>query len=157
MAPTYGPVRPPGASTPPRRAPDSANACRPSRPVWVAPGCPGPGNGWGGLLHRLALVFGPQLFAVGFVVFALVFGANAILARRLAAGLEQSGGVDEEGLWAYVARVGARVGDQLAYRRLIDAGLLLLGLILALIMGLVLSAQWPLVLRFFNAVPFGVA
>src|SRR6266516_228646 len=81
-----------------------------------------------------------QLFAVGFVIFVVIFVLNAALARRLAAGREQSGGVDEEGLWAYVARVGARVGDQLAYRRLIDAGLMLLGLILALIMGLVLSA-----------------
>ena len=96
-----------------------------------------------------------ELFVVGSLVFGLIFAANVGLARRLAAGLEQVGGVDEEGLWAYVARVGARVGDQLAYRRLINAGLLVLGVFLSALMGLILSAQWPLVLRFFTAVPFG--
>jgi hypothetical protein len=100
--------------------------------------------------------FQVALFAVGAAVFLLIFGANAIVARKLAAGLEHEGAIDEDGLWAYVARVGARVGHELAYRRLINIGLLLLGVFLAAIMGLILSAQWPVVLRLFNAAPFGL-
>lgn len=96
------------------------------------------------------------LFVAGAAIFFLIFGANAVVARKLAGGLEQQGAADEGGLWAYVARVSARVGDELGYRRLINVGLLLLGLFLAAIMGLILSAQWPLVLRFFNAAPFGL-
>jgi uncharacterized protein len=97
-----------------------------------------------------------ELFAAGALAFGLIFGLNAVLARRLAAALEHVAGNDDEGLWAYVARVGARVGDHLAYSRLINAGLLLLGLILAIIMGLVLSSQWLPILRFLNAGSFGV-
>jgi uncharacterized protein len=97
------------------------------------------------------------LFLAGFLTFGLIFGANAVLARRLASGIDQTGGADDEGLWAYVARVGARVGDQLAYHRLINAGLLLMGLLLAVIMGLVLAANWDVVLRFLNGGRFDVA
>jgi uncharacterized membrane protein (UPF0182 family) len=110
-----------------------------------------------GYLSVFTTVIGFQagLFFVGCLIFGVIFGANAFLARKLSAGLEQVGGVDEEGLWAYVARVGARVGDQLAYTRLINAGLLLLGAFLSAIMGLVLAAHWPQVLLFLNATPFG--
>lgn len=94
------------------------------------------------------------LFLVGALIFGALFAANVLLARRLAAGLEQVGGHDEDGLWAYVARVGARVGDHLAYRRLISAGLAVVGLLLSAMMGLVLSANWSLILRFLNATPF---
>src|SRR6478672_6419758 len=112
-----------------------------------------------GYLSVYTTIVGLQaaLFLVGSLGFGLVFGANAALARHFASTVENIGGVDEEGLWAYVARVGARVGDQLAYHRLINAGLVLLGVVLSVIMGLVLSAQWPLVLRYLNAAPFGVA
>ena len=95
-----------------------------------------------------------ELFAVGALLFGALFAANVLLARRLASGLEQVGGHDEDGLWAYVARVGSRMGDHLAYRRLISAGLAVVGLLLSAMMGLVLSANWGLILRFLNATPF---
>ena len=95
------------------------------------------------------------LFAVGALIFGLLFGVNAYLARRLAASVDQGDSADE-GLWSYIARVGSRVGDQVAYRRLINTGLVALGFALAIIMGLVLAAQWSVVLLFLNRVPFGV-
>jgi uncharacterized membrane protein (UPF0182 family) len=109
-----------------------------------------------GYLPVFATVLALQgvLFASGAAIFGTVFAINALLARRLANGLDQAGGAADEGLWAYVARVGARVGDQLAYRRLINVGVLGLGFCLSVIMGLWLSSQWELVLRFMNATPF---
>jgi hypothetical protein len=54
-----------------------------------------------------------------------------------------------------VARVGSRVGEQLAYHRLINAGLIFLGLLLSLIMGSTLASQWQDALRYLHEVPFG--
>jgi uncharacterized membrane protein (UPF0182 family) len=96
------------------------------------------------------------LFVLGALLFGLLYGVNVAVARRLAASVEHSGGIDDEGMWSYIARVGARVSDQAAYSRLINTGLTLLGLVLAIIMGLVLSAQWPLVLLYLNGQPFGL-
>ncbi|MDP8924056.1 MAG: UPF0182 family protein, partial [Chloroflexota bacterium] len=58
-------------------------------------------------------------------------------------------------LWAYIARVGARVGEQHSYRQVVNVGIVVLGLLLATIMGAVAAGQWPIALRFLNQAPFG--
>jgi uncharacterized protein len=96
------------------------------------------------------------LFVCGFVVFLAGYLASVFVARRLAYRFEGYGAQETEGLWAFVARVGTRSLEQLAYRRVINGGIVLLGVFLAIIMGLVASSQWLSITRFIHQRPFGV-
>src|SRR5215208_270405 len=109
-----------------------------------------------GLQHVYTTTVGAQvaLFCAGSVLFLAGYLPSVLLARRLAYRFEHLAPSDEDGIWAYIARVGARVGEQNAYRRLVTVGISLLGLFLAIIMGIVASGQWSLVMRFQNQVPF---
>src|SRR5438874_11115259 len=51
------------------------------------------------------------LFLVGAIGFYAFFLLNVVVARRLANAYERHAASREEGIWAYVARVGARIGD----------------------------------------------
>ena len=102
-----------------------------------------------GPLHPLALFF----LAAG--LFLLLYLPSTFLARRLAHRFEHLAPPDEDVLWAYIARVGARVGEQSSYHQVVNAGIIVLGLLLAVIMGAVASGQWAILMRFLNQVPFG--
>ena len=99
-----------------------------------------------------------SLFLLAALVFMAGYLASAFTARRLAHRLDHHAAApDEDVLWAYIARVGARVGEQHGYRQVVNLGIVVLGLFLAVIMGTVAAGQWPIALRFLNQVPFGVA
>jgi hypothetical protein len=96
------------------------------------------------------------LFAIGAIAFAIPFYASTITARRLARGLEYVTPTSEDSVWAFIARMGARMGDFSAYRLLVNAGIAILGAVLAAIMGSILAGQWAPVMRYVYQVPFGV-
>ena len=83
-------------------------------------------------------------------VFLAGYLASAFTARRLAHRFERTAAPDEDMLWAYIARVGARVGEQHGYRTVVIAGMVGLVVFLAIIMGSVAAGQWPIALRFLN-------
>jgi uncharacterized membrane protein (UPF0182 family) len=95
------------------------------------------------------------LFFAAAVLFLALYLPSAFLARRLARRFEYLAPPDEDVLWAYIARVGARMGEPSAYSRIVHVGILLLGVLLAVIMGSVASGQWPVLVRFWEQVPFG--
>src|SRR4051812_24950323 len=95
------------------------------------------------------------LFFASAILFLALYLPSAFLARRLAHGFEQLSPPDEDVLWAYIARVGARMGHQSAYSQIVHGGILVLGLLLAVIMGSVASGQWTILARFWEQVPFG--
>jgi len=95
------------------------------------------------------------LFVAAFALFLALYLPSAFLARRLAREFEHLSPPDEDVLWAYIARVGARIGEQSAYSAIIRAGILVLGVLLAVIMGSVASGQWLTLARFWEQVPFG--
>jgi uncharacterized protein len=101
------------------------------------------------LTHQVLLFFAAAL------LFLALYLPSAFLARRLAHGLEHLSPPDEDVLWAYIARVGARMGNHSAYSQIVYAGILILGALLAVIMGSVASGQWPVLARFWEQVPFG--
>ena len=111
----------------------------------------------------LAAVYGTVLshqvvlFVAAAALFLALYLPSALLARRLAHGFEQLSPPDEDVLWAYIARVGARMGDHSAYSQIVYGGILLLGALLAVIMGSVASGQWPILARFWEQVPFGTS
>ncbi|MBA2449679.1 MAG: UPF0182 family protein [Chloroflexi bacterium] len=109
-----------------------------------------------GLQHVYTTTVGAQvaLFCAGAALFLAGYLPSVLLARRLAYRFEHLAPSDEVGIWAYIARVGARVGEQNVYRRLVTVGISLLGLFLAIIMGVVASGQWSMVMRFQNQVAF---
>ena len=94
------------------------------------------------------------LFLGAAALFMVGYFPSVLVARRLAHRFEYLAPTDEDGLWAYIARVGARVGHQGGYGRLINVGIALLGGLLAIVMGLLASGQWPLVVRFLYGTPF---
>jgi uncharacterized membrane protein (UPF0182 family) len=96
------------------------------------------------------------LFFGGAVIFWAGYFPSAFLARRLAYRFEPSAPPEEDGIWAYIARVGSRVGEQNAYRRVVNAGIVILGLFLGVIMGMVAAGQWPLFMRYQYQVPFNL-
>ncbi len=96
------------------------------------------------------------LFLAALLVFLVGYFPSAFLARRLAYRFEPLAPPEEDGIWAYIARVGARVGEQNAYRRLVNVGIVVLGLFLGVIMGLVASGQWALFMRYRYQVPFNL-
>jgi uncharacterized membrane protein (UPF0182 family) len=110
-----------------------------------------------GLTTVYSTILGDQvvLFFAAALLFLALYLPSAYLARRLAHGFEQLSPPDEDVLWAYIARVGARMGPHSAYSQIVQAGILLLGGLLAIIMGSVASGQWPVLARFFEQVPFG--
>lgn len=110
-----------------------------------------------GLTSVYATILGDQvlLFFAAALLFLALYLPSAFLARRLAHGFEQLSPPDEDVLWAYIARVGARMGPHSAYSQIVQAGILLLGVLLAIIMGSVASGQWPVLARFLAQVPFG--
>jgi uncharacterized membrane protein (UPF0182 family) len=95
------------------------------------------------------------LFFAAAALFLVLYLPSTFLARRLAHRFEHLSPPDEDVLWAYIARVGARVGEQSAYHQVVNAGIIVLGALLAIIMGAVASGQWPVLMRFANQVPFG--
>ncbi|MCC7370551.1 MAG: UPF0182 family protein [Chloroflexi bacterium] len=98
------------------------------------------------------------LFVAAAGFFLLLYLPSAFLARRLARGFEHLSPPDEDVLWAYIARVGSRFsGEMSVYGRIVQIGIVVLGLLLSVVMGSVASGQWPILLRFLNQVPFGVA
>lgn len=103
------------------------------------------------LSHQVVLFFAAAL------LFLALYLPSALLARRLARGFEQLSPPDEDVLWAYIARVGARIGEHSAYSQLVYAGILILGTLLAVIMGSVASGQWPTLARYWEQVPFGTS
>jgi uncharacterized protein len=111
-----------------------------------------------GLQSVYATTLGAQvaLFFSGAALFLAGYLPSVWLARRLAHRFEHLSPTDEDGIWAYIARVGARVGEQNAYRRLVNAGVLILGAFLAVIMGLVAAGQWSLAMRYRYQVPFNL-
>ena len=112
------------------------------------------------LTSVFATVLGAQvsLFLLAALLFLAGYLASAFTARRLAHQLDQQAAApDEDVLWAYIARVGARVGEQHGYRQVVNVGIVVLGLFLALIMGAVAAGQWPIALRLVNQSPFGTA
>jgi uncharacterized membrane protein (UPF0182 family) len=104
-----------------------------------------------------ALITQISLFLGGFLLFLAGYLTSVFVSRRLAYQFEVYGGQETEGLWAFVARVGTRSLEQLAYQRVINGGILILGVFLAVIMGLVASSQWLSVTRFLHQLPFGIA
>jgi uncharacterized membrane protein (UPF0182 family) len=110
-----------------------------------------------GLTSVYATILSDQvlLFFAAALFFLALYLPSAFLARRLAHGFEQLSPPDEDVLWAYIARVGARMGPQSAYSQIVHAGILILGLLLAIIMGSVASGQWLVLARFWEQVPFG--
>jgi len=96
------------------------------------------------------------LFSAGAFVFLAAYLPSVFLARRLAYRLDHLAPAEEDGIWAYIARVGARVGEQSAYRSFVNGGIAILGLFLAIIMGLVSAGQWSLVMRYRYQVPFNL-
>ena len=103
-------------------------------------------------------VLGAQvaLFCAGAAAFLALYLPSVFLARRLAYRFQHLAPADDDGIWAYIARVGAGVGEQGAYRRLVNVGIVLLGLFLAVVMGLVGSGQWTTVMRQLYQVPFNL-
>lgn len=95
------------------------------------------------------------LFCAAAVLFLAMYLPSAFLARSLAHRFEHVVAPDEDVLWAYIARVGARIGDSSPHRQVVNAGIVVLGLLLAVIMGAVASGQWAVLLRFLEQVPFG--
>jgi len=112
-----------------------------------------------GLTSVYATILTTQLglFFAAAAIFLIVYLPSAFLARRLAHRFEYLAPPDEDVLWAYIARVGSRVGEQSAYQQVVNAGIIVLGVLLAIIMGAVASGQWPVLVRFFNQVPFGTS
>lgn len=96
------------------------------------------------------------LFLTGFVLFLAGYLASVFISRRLAYHFEGLNTTQDEGLWAFVNRVGTRSLEQLAYRRVINVGILVLGVFLAIIMGLVAAGQWMTITRFLHQQPFGI-
>lgn len=96
------------------------------------------------------------LFAMGALVFLVLFMVNVIIARRLAYRLRHIAEPEEEGIWAFIAQVGARIGAQREYAALINASILVIGVLLSVLMGLLVSGQWETVLRYLNATSFAV-
>lgn len=96
------------------------------------------------------------LCLAGAALFAALFVVNAALARRIARSLEHTAQLEEEGLWAYIARVGGRLSESAAYERVVTRGLIVAGVLLSLTMGLGAASQWETVLLFASRQPFGV-
>ncbi len=107
-------------------------------------------------VYRTTLGAQIALFGAGAAVFLAGYLSSAYLARRLAHRFEHATPPEDDGIWAYIARVGARVGEQNGYRRMINVGIGLLGLLLATIMGLVAAGQWQVAMRYRYQLPFGV-
>ena len=70
-----------------------------------------------GLTGVYGTILGQQviLFFAAALLFLALYLPSAYLARRLAHTFEQLSPPDEDVLWAYIARVGARMGTQSAY------------------------------------------
>ncbi|MFN0071084.1 MAG: UPF0182 family protein [Chloroflexota bacterium] len=95
-----------------------------------------------------------SLFLAGFLLFITGYLVSVVVSRKLAYKFEGHGSQETENLWAFVARVGTRSLEQLAYRRVINVGIVILGIFLAIIMGLVAAGQWLAVTRFLHQSPF---
>src|SRR4030095_6045981 len=97
------------------------------------------------------------LFAIGFIAFMGLFAANVLVARRLAYAVDErprrpraSSGTWED----LLAQVGAQMGRRGEYARLINIVVLIVGLVLALFMGLLAAGFWITALQFVHRAPF---
>ncbi|MEA2639427.1 MAG: uncharacterized protein QOF51_821, partial [Chloroflexota bacterium] len=98
------------------------------------------------------------LFVLGAAVFSVIFGVNVAIARRLAYSFDvrPRRGRTTTTWEDLLAQVGAQVGRRGDYTRLINAGVLLVGALLALFMGLAAAGNWVVALQFVNRTPFGI-
>ncbi len=98
------------------------------------------------------------LFVLGAAVFLAVFGANVLVARRVAYGFDTSprggGRFGWEELLAQVSVQMARRGE---YAHFVNAAVLAGGALLALFMGLGAAANWLTLLQFLHRTTFGIA
>jgi len=99
------------------------------------------------------------LFVAGASLFLLIFAANVLVARRLAYRVDaRPRAVGATGTWEdLLAQVGAQMGRRGEYTRLINAAVLIGGLVLAVFMGLLAAGHWLTALQFVNRSGFGVA
>ncbi|MFN8521775.1 MAG: UPF0182 family protein [Chloroflexota bacterium] len=98
-----------------------------------------------------------SLFGAGALTFLALYFASVTTARRLAGTLEHAAPPDDDSIWSYIARIGARVGEQQSYGPVVSFGVAILGGLLAIVMGLIASGQWMLALRYLNQQPFGIS
>lgn len=96
-------------------------------------------------------------FLVGFVVFATLFLTNVLLARRLARREQRQPHHADEGLWAYLNRLSAQLGEHRGPPRAANAAILALGGLFAVLLGLTAANNWLPILRFLHARPFGTS
>lgn len=96
------------------------------------------------------------LFVGGAAVFAVLYGGSLRLARRAS---DRTGAavVGQEGIWAYLARVSAGLGEDAARGRRAERSLAALGIVLAGAFGLLAADQWAVWLAALHAQPFALA
>ncbi|MPZ15829.1 MAG: UPF0182 family protein, partial [Chloroflexi bacterium] len=99
------------------------------------------------------------LFVAGAVVFAGLFAANVLLARRLAYAAEtRPGRTPSGGTWEDVlAQLGAQMAPRGEYAPWINSAILVGGLVLALFMGLLAAGNWLTALQVIHRAPFDLA
>src|SRR5436190_1522011 len=99
------------------------------------------------------------LFALGALVFLGLFAANVMVARRLAYQVgTRPRRMPMGGTWEdLLSQIGSQVARRGDYTRLINVGILVGGLLLALFMGLLAAGSWLNALLFLNRAVFGVA
>jgi uncharacterized membrane protein (UPF0182 family) len=95
------------------------------------------------------------LFFVAALGFAGILAFNVGLARRLARRAERWSVYEGEGLWPDLRRLTQGLGDHADLLRMVNAVIPAVGAFFALVLGLAAAANWPTVLRFAHARPFG--
>jgi uncharacterized membrane protein (UPF0182 family) len=98
-------------------------------------------------------------FVAGSAFFGLLYVGSVRLSRRLGPSAEEATGPADEGLWTYLARVSAGLGDgprRTAVRRA-ERTLLAVGALLAVVFGLVAASTWERWLLALLATPFDLA
>src|SRR5579884_1103694 len=101
------------------------------------------------LLTRIAI------FLVAALGFFALLALNVLLARRLARRFERQTAHSEEGLWAYIARMTEQMGTRADYLHSINGAVLAVGVLFAIILGVMAANNWLTVLRFLHRQPFG--
>ncbi len=99
------------------------------------------------------------LFAVGSVLFFLLFAANVLIARHLAYSLDvRPRRAAMNATWEdLLSQIGAQMANRGGYARLINVAVLVGGVLLALFMGLLSTGSWLIVMQFLNRTAFGVS
>lgn len=95
------------------------------------------------------------LFMGGAMLFGVLYAGSLRFARRPSTG--DTAVVGQDGIWAYLARVSAGLGDDAHRARRAGRSLTVLGIVLAGAFGLVAADQWLVWLAGLNAEPFALA